>query len=184
MIIAITGPILSGKEQAAQYLSVHGFKWHSLSKIIREIALSRKIEPTRYNLKKLGNDLINESPNKSILAQKALDNMKKTGDNDVVIEGLRDVQTIADLRNAAVKFILIGVDAPLELRYDRCRKRNRKSDPQSFEEFGNLDDSENYDLNIGQRIYECMDMADYTIINDSTLEDFYKRIDEVLSKLN
>ena len=184
MIIAITGPILSGKEEAAQYLSKHGFKWLSLSKIIRDIAQERKIDPTRYNLKKLGNDLINESPIKSILAQRALDQIKKEGDKNIVIEGLRDIQTIEDLKKGTDRFILIGIDAPLELRYDRCRKRNRKSDPQTFEEFTDLDDSENYDLNIGQRIYECMDMADYTIINDSTLDDFYKRIDEVLVKLN
>ena len=67
MIMAITGPISSGKGKVAEMFRDKGFVHHSFSSEIRQVAKERGIEINRQNLSKLGHDLRKESPGKSII---------------------------------------------------------------------------------------------------------------------
>jgi dephospho-CoA kinase len=63
-------------------------------------------------------------------------------------------------------------------------KRNKESDPKNLVDFiiaDNRDFGEE-DLS-GQQVAACMNMADYHILNDFTLEEFNKRIEEIYVKL-
>ena len=48
-------------------------------------------------------------------------------------------------------------------------------------EFKRLDDKENLGITKGQEINKCLKMVDFTIVNDSSLDNLRKKVDEILS---
>ena len=190
MIIGITGPIGSGKGRVAEFFHKKGFVHHSFSGEIRAIAKERGIEINRKNLIKLGQDLRKESPHRSIIGQNILDNINKDiaeGAQRFVIEGIRDEDEINlfrhhEFESKKMRFILIGVDAPQEMRFERMKSRKRQGDPKTFREFKQIDDAE-IRGDGGQEVSKCMKMADYTIKNDGTLKELEKKLQDMLSEI-
>ena len=70
MIIGLTGPNASGKGEAAEYLINKGYRYSSLSDIIRQEAKKLRIAPTRDNLINLGNAM-RRKHGAAVLAKKA-----------------------------------------------------------------------------------------------------------------
>ncbi|MBW2997438.1 AAA family ATPase [Candidatus Woesearchaeota archaeon] len=190
MIIAVTGPISSGKGKVAEFFRDKGFVHHSFSAEIRQVAKERGIEVSRETLSKLGHDLRIESPDKSILGQKLLDKIEKEvakGKKRFVLEGLRDADEVDlfrkhELEKPEMRFILIGVDAPQELRFERMKSRRRHGEPQTFAEFKEIDDKE-WKGGYGQEVGKIMKMADYIIQNDSALDDLQKKVEEIAKEI-
>lgn len=180
MIIGLTGANASGKGEAAGYLKSKGFVYYSLSDILREEAKLREIEPSRENLIKLGNELRKKN-GPSVLANLAIKKIK--GKNDyVVIDSIRNPFEIKALRKLN-GFTLIGVDAPLEMRFKRAVARNRPGDPETLEEFVEKENKENTGAFTNQQLENCLKAADVVIINDSSMEDFRKKIDETIARI-
>jgi dephospho-CoA kinase len=190
MIIAVTGPISSGKGKVAEFFRDRGFVHHSFSAEIREVAKERGIEINRLNLQKLGGELRKESPGKSILGTRILAMIQKEiakGKKRFVLEGIRDVEEIELFRqhaldNKPMRFILIGVDADQKKRFERMLSRKRHGDPQTFAEFKKIDDRE-IKGGYGQDVAKCMRMADYIIRNDGTLEELAKKVAEIAKEI-
>lgn len=179
MIIGLTGANASGKGEAANYLKSKGFKYYSLSDILREKASSRGIEPSRENLIKLGNGL-REGLGPSALADLTIKKIK--GKNNYVIDSIRNPFEIKALRKLN-KFTLIGIDAPVEIRFKRAIARNRPGDPKTLEEFIEKERKENIASSINQQLDNCLKEADIAIINNSSLENLHKRIDDAIKKI-
>lgn len=190
MIISITGTISSGKGKVAELFRDKGFKHHSFSAEIRQVAKERGIEINRKNLSKLGHDLRIESPKESILGKRLLDKILKEidgGENNFVIEGLRDSDEVNifrkhELERPEQRFILIGVDAPQEVRFERLKKRGRQGEPETFSEFNEVDDHETKG-DQGQEVGKTMKMADYVIQNDEGLEELAQKVDEIAKEI-
>jgi len=190
MIIGVTGTISSGKGKVAEIFRDKGFRHHSFSSEIRQIAKERNIQINRKNLSKLGHDLRLESPHDSILGKRILDTILKEidkGEKNFVIEGLRDPDEVNSLRKhererPENKFILIGVDAPQEVRFERMKKRGRQGEPETFEEFKKIDDHETHG-NQGQEVGKVMKMADYILKNDKGLEELKKMVEEIAKEI-
>jgi len=127
----------------------------------------------------LGSDIKKDSKNLGILSKKLLQKIKT---NKAVVDGIRNPGEIRELRKGKEVYI-IGVTAPQKLRFKRLRKRGREGDPKTFDEFKRLDNLENRGKTKGQEINKCLKMADFTIVNDSSLDDLKKKIDEILSSL-
>ncbi len=75
------------------------------------------------------------------------------------------------------------MNASQRLRYDRLKRRNRKGEPGTFFEFKRLDNNENRGKIKAQEINKCLKIADSVIINNSSLEELRRKIDETF-KLN
>jgi len=173
MIIGLTGANASGKGEAADYLKSKGFTHYSLSDILRKEAKDRKINPSRENLIKLGNELRKEN-GPSILADLAA---KKIGDkNNYIIDSIRNPFEVKALRKLN-NFTLIGIDAPVEMRFKRSLERNRPGDPKTLDEFIEKENKENITNSVNQQLENCLKLADIIIINDSTIEKFHKKIE-------
>ena len=71
----------------------------------------------------------------------------------------------------------------MEMRFKRAVARNRPGDPETLEEFVEKEKKENIASSINQQLENCLRLADILIINDSTLEDFYKKIDEKIAEI-
>jgi len=178
MIIGLTGANASGKGEAAGYLKSKGFEYYSLSDILREEAGRRKIEPSRENLIKLGNELRKEK-GASVLADLAVKKIKDK--KDCVVDSIRNPFEIKALRKLK-GFTLIGIDAPAEIRFRRAMERKRHGDPETIEDFIEKEKKENTRSSTNQQLDNCLKLADKMIINDSTIEKFHKKIGLVISR--
>ena len=180
MMIGLTGKNAAGKGEIAGFLKDKSFYYYSLSDVIREELESRGIPITRETLIITGNDM-RERFGSDILARLTL---KKVDPNrNYVIDSIRNPAEVEALRGTG-QFVLINVDAPPEIRFERIRSRGRERDPQTLEEFCAIEQAESRNLaEHKQSIEECQALADYTIVNDSTVEDLQRKVGEIISKI-
>ncbi len=179
MIIGITGTNCSGKETAANYLVKKGYEHFSLSDIIREELTKKGLSHSRKNLFNMGNKLRKEF-GENILALRALKRIKNP---NTVISSIRNPNETTELKKQKNLF-LIAIDAPIELRFERSLKRAKPGEEKTFESFKNQELDESTERKGLQQIRKCIKMADTLIINDKTIDDLYKKIDEIINKFH
>lgn len=179
MLIGLTGTNGAGKGEVAKYLKKKGFIYFSLSDILREELNKKGLEISRENLQNVGNQL-RKKFGPGVLAEKTI---KKIKDKSI-IDSIRNPEEIRRLREFAKEFktvfFLLSVDAPIKLRFERLGKRGRMESADTLEEFKEREQFEKGKETHGQQINVCMEMADYTVINDGTLEELYDKIDKAL----
>ena len=182
--IGVTGTYCSGKDSFADYLLNKGFEHLSLSDILRDELRSRGLEVNRENLINLGNEL-REKEGADSLAVRAAEKMKN--EKSYIITSIRNPLEVKKL-SALKNFILINIDAPIKERFKRliAREDIRKEDKANltFEKFvesecKEMESKEEH----SQKIKNCVEMAKLTIVNDGRLEDFHKRIDDMIPKI-
>ena len=182
MIIGLTGPIAAGKDTVAKYLvEMLGYRVVSLGEIVKEEVERRGLPLKREYFQLVGNEL-RQKHHAGILAELAL---KKLNSKNGIINGIRNPFEVEYLRKELGKdFLLIAVDAPRELRFKRILERGRSVDPKTFEEFVKQDEKElgRGEGEKGFGIKRCMEMADVTIVNDSTLEELEKKVREIVKR--
>lgn len=169
MKIGITGPSAAGKDTLAEHLVSKGFEHLSLSDIIREELRNRGLEINRDNLHNVGNEL-REKEGAGFLAVRALLKMEK-GKNYAItsIRNPLEVEALA----AAGDFVLLSVDAPIAVRFKRVSERKRDKYESSIGEFKRNEAREmESGKAMGQNVKGCMEMADYTIINNGAKGEF------------
>lgn len=182
MIIGLTSFLGAGKTTIGDYLVKKGFVFYSLSDVIRDEIKSRELEITREKLQDVGNELRKKFGN-SVLADKILEKIEKEPDKNYVIDSIRNPAEIQALRKRK-DFSLVFVDAPIELRFKRIKARKREKDPMTLEEFKKTEEKElESQDSANQQLLKCKEMSEFVILNDSTLEAVYKKIDELLEGL-
>ncbi|MBI2659006.1 AAA family ATPase [Candidatus Woesearchaeota archaeon] len=185
MIIGLTGKNASGKGEAANYLKSKGFIYYSLSDVIREEATKRKLEHSRNNLINLGNELREKFGSNYLAKQinKKINKQSKTKKNqNFVIDSIRSPFEAKELMKNK-NFILVGVDAPVEIRFKRLLERKRAGDAKTLEEFKQQEQRENLKSDTNQQLDATFGMAEKIIVNDGSLKDLYKKIDNLLKEL-
>lgn len=185
IIIGITGTLGAGKGTIVDYLVKNKEFIHFSA---REDVINKEIEKkgfpiTRDNMVLIANDL-RKNYGPSYVAEK-LFKMAQNSDKNCVLESLRTVGEIESLRKKG-KFYLFAINAERKTRYDRVQERkNTQSDNVSFEKFIEQEETEmKSDDPNKQNLSKCIRMADYVFENNGTIEDLYKKIDEVISKLS
>lgn len=113
------------------------------------------------------------------LARRAAENMDDS--KNYVITSIRhpmEVKELAKLKH----FILINIKSPAELRYKRMVSRFREGEnKKTFEEFLKSEKKEmESGEDGGQKIKDCIEMAQFEIVNDSSIEEFFKKINILL----
>jgi dephospho-CoA kinase len=181
MIIGLTGSYCSGKDTVADFIvNSQGFGHFSLSDIIREAMKEEGIETTRENLINFGSDLRAKNGN-GALAKKALSKME-SGKN-YCITSIRHPDEVAELRKSG-DFVLINVDAPIEIRFARMQKRKREGDPQTLEKFIEFEKRESQSSGSGQQLTKTAALADITFINDfDGIELLHTKIEELIKAM-
>lgn len=173
-LIGLTGTNGAGKGEVAAYLAKKGYVYFSLSDLIREELLKNGKEVTRDNLIKKGNEL-REKFGPDILAKLIMKRVKEKA----VVDSIRNPNEVEYLRKQK-NFILLAIDSPVELRYDRVKKRGRVESASTLQEFIKKEEEEMTNLEKGQQIQNCMKMADFVVINDGSLEDLHQMLEEML----
>lgn len=184
-IIGLTGPIASGKGVVAEYLKKQGFSYFSLSDLVRKEAESRGITSvTRKILQDIGDEL-RRKIRKEILAHKVFEEIFASAEEKVVIDGIRNHFEIYYLKSKVEKFYLIGVKTPRKIRFERVQRRGKPSDPQTWEEFLEIDarDKGVGGDDYGQNVGICLELADFVVENIDHIEDVRRKVRAILTKL-
>ena len=184
--MGLTGKNASGKGEVSNYLKTKGFIYYSLSDVIREEATKRDLEHSRDNLINLGNDLRKNYGAEYLAKQinKKMKNTKKFSqkENFFVIDSIRSPYEVKELSKNK-DFILVGIEAPIELRFKRLLERNRLGDAKSLEEFKQQEERENLKKETSQQLDETFKLAKIVMINECSLGDLHKKIENLLTEL-
>lgn len=177
-VIGIIGPIASGKDTAAEYISKKlGMPVFQTSGPLKEIANERGIPLARKDLILLSRELACER-GEDHLARTLLSRIENKG----IITGMREVAQISYLRKNS-KFILIAIDADQKTRFERLKSRKQIDEGKTFADFAANEKEEDTSNNV-QRLSECMKMADYRIENNKDLARLFKKIDGILTEID
>jgi dephospho-CoA kinase len=153
----------------AKFLAARGFSVHSLSDVVREAAAAGGLPPSRDNLIATGVRLRTEE-GPGVLAARILPRLQ----GHAVVDSIRGPAEVAILRGLPA-FVLIGVDAPLPLRFERSRLRSRLGDGTTLQEFERQEEQENARAETGQQLRRTLALADRVLFNDGTIGDLHAR---------
>jgi len=179
LVIAVSGTLCSGKGLVARVLKSKGCDTDTFSSVVKDELRSRGIlEPTRTQLQDEGNRL-RKAFGGQVLAERLLSKYKNSI-RPLVIDGLRNVGEIDYLKKNS-NFFLIGVDAPIELRYKFTRGRKTSKDNVDYDTFVALDTRDrgaNEPLT-GQQVGMCLTYADFLIYNDEEFTPYNDNLAEL-----
>jgi dephospho-CoA kinase len=180
-VIGITGTIGSGKSLVRNLLKEYFESCHSIS---LSTILKRRLgkNANRKALQDFGNELrMKFGP--QILAEAAVENLPEK--ELIIIDGIRNPAEIEFLRKKfGENFKLIAIDAPIQLRFERAVKRKYEH-IKSFREFLEMNERDlgKNEPEYGQQVAKCLQQADFLIINDGTIEDLRKKVEEIVEKI-
>jgi len=170
IVVGLTGPNAAGKGEAARILVGRGLAYHSLSDIIRDAVAEKDLPPTRENLIRMGNSLRQEF-GPGVLAERTLGRLKGRD----VVDSIRNPSEVSALRRDP-HFLLLAIDAPIEVRFARSRSRMRPGDGETLEIFAEREEREKGDDPVAQQIHLTCGMADLRVVNSGTLSDLERSI--------
>lgn len=178
IVIGIAGPCASGKGEILSFLRDRGFICLSLSDVIREELLKRKLSEGREVMIELGNEL-REAEGSGVLASRVLERIR--GDRNYAVDSIRHPAEAEVLRGGCERFLLVWVDAPEEKRFERLKRRGRPGDPSTFDQFRRFDSVERTGSSKrGQDLEGVRRLADVEVINDGTIAELHKRAQSIL----
>jgi dephospho-CoA kinase len=183
LCIGLTGRMASGKGEAVRILSGYGFKYVSLSDIVRGEAA--KVDPavSRSRMQDIGNRLRVEG-GAGVLGRMVRERIQAAAEARWVIDGIRNPSEVRELKKIS-DFYLIGIDCDIPTILARMKERGRATDAVAEGELRAVLEREwgAGEPEGGQQVGPTLAMADFVIANDGTLADLKTRLDAVLKKI-
>lgn len=183
MLVGITGSLGGGKGTVVEYLvSKYGFKHYSSSGLLVEILKERNEMVDRDGMNRIANELRAQNP-AGVPAETYKRYEAEDGQSDAIFESLHSVPEVDFIKS--IGGIVIAVTANPDVRYERITKRGSVKDnvtkeqfiaQQEREEKGSTDPNKS-------NIFDTIKAADFIIENDSTLEQLYAKVDEIMQQL-
>lgn len=170
-LIGLTGTNAAGKGEIGSYLGRHGYVYRSLSDVLRDEARDRGLEASRENLIALGREL-RETEGAGTLAKRTVSSLPA---GRYVIDSVRNPSEI-DVLEKAGSFLLLAVDAPIDVRFDRAQKRGRNENAATLGQFREMENRERSTETHAQQIDACLKRAHRVLDNRGTLDDLHKQV--------
>jgi dephospho-CoA kinase len=190
VFIGLTGTFCSGKGTFIEIVKASfNSASFSTSDEVREETARKGMSLERQNLHVVANEL-RAQYGAGVFAERVVQKIGKLSEPKevIVIDGLRTAGEISTLRKRFGKhFVMLGVEAPQELRYDRMRSRMRAGEHlDSFEVWRAFDDKESKLLagdESKQNVARCLQECDFVLINDRTMDEFGVKVASLVSGL-
>lgn len=176
-VIGVTGLPGSGKGLVFNKAQERGAIVVNMGDRIREVAAERGAEvgiTARKLREEQGQYVVAKLTIKKIFELLESNVESKT----VLIDGIRSPYEVELFQNNFDDFSSIAIFASPELRFERLQLRNREDDSSVYEDFQEREQRE-LDFGIGTVIAT----ADYLINNESSLEEYENKVDEILNEL-
>ena len=140
--------------------------------------MARGLTTGRDDLIATGNDLRRKG-GPGVLAERML--ARLVGRD--LVDSIRNPAEVEVFRRLP-RFTLVGVTAPIEVRYRRARGRIGRGDAvETLHAFAAKEAEENTCDATAQRLEATLSLADRVVLNDGGLETLERRIEEMLKEL-
>jgi dephospho-CoA kinase len=144
---------------------------------LRDVLDRLSIEQSRNNLQDLSTTL-RETFGQDLLAKVIVEDVSKDKNQIVIVDGIRrmdDIKYLKELKGLCV----INVHTDSQIRYKRLVLRSENADDKNktYEQF--LRDAKQ---EAESQIREVAENANFTVDNNTTQENLYKQVDEVIDK--
>ncbi|MBX7076794.1 MAG: AAA family ATPase [Methanobacteriaceae archaeon] len=177
-VIGISGLPGSGKSFISKYSEEKGYLVTNMGDVIREEAKKRGEDTgtTATNLRlEHGQYVVAKF---TIEKVKNLIETAEDKENLIIVEGIRSPFEVELFKEDFPDFTLLSVFASPETRFQRITSRGRGDDTQDINAF-RLRDKRELDFGIGNVIAT----SDYIIVNETTFDEYNKKIDEFFDKI-
>lgn len=167
LLILITGMPGAGKSSVLTVVAEGGYPSLLMGDVIREETERIGLSPTPENVGKVAVD-IRRREGADAVARKCIPKLRilLTDSSVVCVDGVRSLEEVEAFREEFKNVILLAVHASPQTRFRRFLTRNRSDDPKTWEVFKERDMRE-----LGFGIGGAIAMADYIIVNESSVED-------------
>lgn len=183
-IVALTGLTSAGKGETARILhESHGFELVSLSKVLRDVAQENYGGVDRGTLERVYKELGEETLAERIIFLASISEKER-----VVIDSIRSIKLLNAVEDAfKPNFFFVGVAAPRKERFHRTQERSSLGDPESWEEFIQLDLLQLGDVTsemLGYQVRQCFSRANIIVRNNSrSIADLERKVIKFLDIL-
>lgn len=176
-IIAFVGLPLSGKTTAARVAEEMGIPVVVMGDVIRDEVRRRGLELSDENAGRIASELRAKEGMDAIAKRCVPKIREKLSEHGVVVvDGIRGIAEVEHFRKVfGDDFVLINIESPLDVRFQRSLSRGREDDISTIEELRRRDERE-----LSWSMEEAMKAADFTVENFSSLETFREKIRDLL----
>ncbi|AWR97675.1 AAA family ATPase [Acidianus sulfidivorans JP7] len=163
----------SGKSLLSEMLKERGFTIISMSGVLKkryekEAKLGEKLMDFAKRMREIYGD--------GVVARLCIEEVTSKIDK-VAFDGVRSLSEVEEFKRLGNP-IIIAVHSPPYLRYERIISRMRPDDSKNINDL-KMRDMEELKFGLGGVIA----MADYMIVNDSTIDEFKRKANEILSRI-
>lgn len=178
-IIGIIGTAGAGKSYASTYIvEQYDAEKITFSDYLTHVLQKMALDRSRENMIKLS-VILRKEFGEEILSHAVAADALRSPKRIVLIDGIRRVEDLAAFKSLP-NFTFIAVDADPKLRFERMKGRHEKTDDaeMTWEAF-----QKTAQAPTEVTIPETMKYADYTIMNDGTLEEYQEALDDIMKRL-
>jgi dephospho-CoA kinase len=176
-VICISGMPGAGKGVAADAARQMNLDVLVLGDVIREETERRGLDPTPQNMGAVMLE-VRQKEGPAVVAKRLLLKIRACKYHIVVVEGVRSLQELAELKSQ-YEVLTIAIHASPKTRFQRLLSRNRSDDPKNWDTFKERDERE---LNVGLGHVICL--ADILLVNEGSINELQAKFKEELSRLN
>lgn len=176
MVIGLAGRNAAGKGEVARFLNERSFRAHSLSDEIRRALEADGLPVTRESMIERGRE-IRGAEGPGALAERIRRRLDPLVHH--VVDSIRHPAEVRALR-ALPDFLLLAIEAPQEIRFQRVVARARTGDPTTLEQFRALEAREEGapagDDPTAQQLLATLALADHRLVNEGSIEDLQQQV--------
>ncbi len=165
----------SGKDILVQSAKGLGFSHVRMGDVVRAFAEEAGVTSDDASIGAFATEQ-RQTHGDNVWALRTLDQMPK---GNVIVDGSRSLAEIEQFRRTyGDGLVVIGIDAPVEERFQRLKIRSRDDDPETPEEFDARDKREE-----SWGILRALESADQILMNDSGLEEFKQKCQDAMNDI-
>jgi dephospho-CoA kinase len=176
-VICISGMPGAGKGVAADAARQMNLDVLVLGDVIREETERRGLDPTPQNMGAVMVE-VRQKDGPAVVAKRLLPKIRACKSHIVIVEGVRSLQELAELRSQ-YEALTVAIHASPKTRFQRLLSRNRSDDPKNWDTFSERDERE---LNVG--LGHVISLADILLVNEGSINELQAEFKEELSKLD
>lgn len=181
--IGLTGMMASGKGEVVKLLVEMGYRYTSLSDIVREEVAKSGRAVNRNEMQDIGNRLRTEG-GPGVLGKMVREKIANLPPGKWVIDGIRNPHEVTELKKLE-PFTLLAVLSDRNRIIERLNLRMRDTDIADHRQLHERLDRE-WGINEpegGQHVGRCIDISDHFIDNNGSLGDLKKKVLKILGEL-
>ncbi len=176
-VLAFVGAPAAGKTKAATIAAELGIPVVTMGDEVRKELRKRGLPQNDTNTGRVATEL-RAIEGLDAIAKRCVPRINAIATEVVLVDGIRGIAEVETFKKEfGDEFLLVNIEAPLEVRYERIKSRGREDDLLSLEEFKKREAREK-----GWGMGDAMKIAARIIKNESTIDEFKEELKEFLQQ--